>query len=194
MSRNFVLLLLAFLFSSKTFSQEIAVRLHINSIIIEWTEQSEDEIDHYEVERRTANGNFKIIGILLNDASSQIKNYSFKDKLNNSGEVFYYRIKTIKSNGGEAVSSIVKLNIEDVQKGMVMIKPDEKSLKALVEIPATNGSYVFRIYNTQGRLLLTDVCTAEQPEFSFAKLSAGDYFMEAFHPQTGKRFYGKFRI
>lgn len=194
MFRNLVLLLLAFLVSVNSFSQEINVHLQINFIVIEWTVSDSDVVDHYEVERLMPDGDFKTIGLVLPVVPSDIKVYSFKDKLTAGGEKIYYRIKTIKSNGEETVSAVSRINIEDVQKGMVKIKPNELSRKALVEIPVTNGSYIFRIYNNQGRLLFTDVSGADQPEFSVAKLSAGDYFMEAFHPQTGKRFYGKFSM
>jgi hypothetical protein len=190
----FLLLLLSSILSLSAFSQQINIYVIANSVFIDWSEEGHEPVDHYEVERRMSDGEFRLIGLVLPDDVADLKQYRFKEKLTTGSEKLYYRIKTIRTNGSETFSSIAKLSIDEVEKGLVTIVPDTQLRTMTVQLPAVNGSYVFRIYNINGRLLYSESSEARQPAFSIERLSAGDYFMEAFHPQTGKRYYGKFRI
>ncbi|MBL0050425.1 MAG: VCBS repeat-containing protein [Bacteroidetes bacterium] len=74
-----------------------------------WTTTSETDNDYFEVERSADGINFETIG-KVNGAGStvQVKHYSFDDKKNIYG-VIYYRLKQVDFNGNNKYSAIISI-------------------------------------------------------------------------------------
>lgn len=159
---------------------------------VEWTVANNDIVDHYEIERKEADGNFKTIGLILSDNLTATKNYSYKDKITGSQGELYYRVKAVNKDGLEDAGPIMRVNIKDVQNEEIKILPNPATSFIQLQLPVINGSYLCRVYNMSGRLVLVSQAPASAAKLNIDQLSRGNYFMEAFHPQTGKRYYGKF--
>ncbi|MFN8266176.1 MAG: hypothetical protein U0T11_08920 [Chitinophagaceae bacterium] len=192
MIQKFVFLSVFACLSVIGYSQEISTRFTQTAVIVEWNDSTFASVDHYEIERRTASTEFATIGLLLPDPTTGISVFSFKDKLTGGDERLYYRIRSFLTNGEVRESIITPVSLKDVQEGLVTITKSVQSDKVLLELPAANGSYVYRFYSVGGRLMTTGQSKADQTEVAVNDLPKGDYFVEAFHPQSGKRFYGHF--
>jgi hypothetical protein len=140
----------------------------------------------------TWGGNFKTIGLVMSDDDAATKDYMFKDKLTGSETELRYRIKAFSNDGAVSYSNIMKLNLKQVEVTEIRIVPNPVSSFAQLNLPVINGSYLVRVYNVDGRMILTSQVQGRSQSMNVSQLSTGNYFIEAFHPQTGKRYYGKF--
>ncbi|HEX4956742.1 MAG TPA: T9SS type A sorting domain-containing protein [Lacibacter sp.] len=159
---------------------------------INWGVENNQTVDHFEVERMEPGGNFKTIGLVMSDNDASTKDYKFKEKLSGSETELRYRVKAFSNDGVVSYSNILKLNLKQVEVTEIRIVPNPVASFAQLNLPVINGSYLVRVYNVDGRMILTTQVQGRSQSMNVAQLSPGNYFMEAFHPQTGKRFYGKF--
>jgi hypothetical protein len=177
-----------------TYAQEFQAIIHSSSIQLRWSPAQTANIDHYEIERRSRGEEFKTIALVLAESESNTPAYMYKDKLTGGEQHLYYRIHFFNADGSDGYSDILSLNLDEVKEEMLKISTDKTDCKILLELPEKKGSYLFRIYNMNGQLLDTQHAAAGENALASDKLSAGNYFMEAYHPQTGKRFYGTFSL
>jgi len=159
---------------------------------INWGVENNQTIDHFEIERMEAGGNFKTVGLVMSDDDAATKDYMFKDKLPGSETELRYRVKAFSNDGAVSYSNIVKLNLKQVEVTEIRIVPNPVSSFAQLNLPAINGNYLVRVYKMDGRLVYTSQIQGRSQSMNVSQLSTGNYFIEAFHPQTGKRYYGKF--
>ncbi len=80
-----------------------------SAIQLSWTTAAEKENDYFEVLKSTGEGFQVIDRIKGNGTTDQISNYSFIDKEQLSGTV-YYQLKQVDKNGHSELSSIVSVN------------------------------------------------------------------------------------
>jgi hypothetical protein len=172
----------------RSISQEFSAAVQDNYILLQW-KSIDKKADHFELQRRSRGGEFKTISLVLSDDSDSVV-YRYKDKLTGSENYFYYRIKTYLTNGTESFSDILSVAVNAVQQEAVSIVADSAAGKFIPRLPVVKGAYLFRIYDNNGRLLLTQRSPATQPELILSKLTKGSYFMEAYHPISGRRYYG----
>jgi Secretion system C-terminal sorting domain len=169
-----------------------AIKENLGHAELKWGVENNHMVDHFEVERQEAGGSFKTIGLVMGDNVSGSKDYAFKDKLTGSESELKYRVKTYALDGAVNYSSIMKLNVKQVGETEIRITPNPVATTAQLNLPAINGNYLCRVYNMDGRMVYTAQLQGRSAALSVSQLSTGTYFMEAFHPQTGKRYYGKF--
>jgi Secretion system C-terminal sorting domain len=160
---------------------------------LNWGVDNNQLIDHFEVERQETNGDFKTIGLVMSNIESGKKDYGFKDKLTGTESEVQYRVKSLAMDGTVSYSSIMKLDMKLVNETEIRIVPNPIAATAQLNLPEIKGSYLCRVYNMGGRMVYTARVQGTVSTLNVSQLSAGTYFMEAFHPQTGKRYYGKFR-
>ncbi len=159
---------------------------------LNWDVENNNLVDRYEIERKDASGNFKTIALILSDNNADTKRYNYKDKLTNNEELVQYRIKAICVDGTESLSSIVKVNSKQSQSAEIRITPNPVTNFVQMQLPVINGSYTCRVYNSEGRLVLNSQVLAASSKINVDQLVKGTYFLEAYHPQTGNRYFGKF--
>jgi hypothetical protein len=159
---------------------------------LNWDVENNNLVDRYEIERKDVSGNFKTVALILSDNNADTKRYNYKDKLTNNEELVQYRIKAICVDGTESVSSIVKVNSKQSQSAEIRITPNPVTNFVQMQLPVINGSYTCRVYNSEGRLVLNSQVFAASSKINVDQLVKGTYFLEAYHPQTGNRYFGKF--
>ncbi len=132
-------------------------------------------------------GDYRTIALVMGDEDLTTKDYTYRDKLTGSETVLRYRIKLVTTEGIISYSSILKLNLKQVNVTEIKVVPNAVSATA-----QSHHGYLCRIYDTEGRMIQTSRVRGQLPTINISNLISGSYFLEAFHPQTGKRFYGKF--
>ncbi len=159
---------------------------------LQWGVENSRVLDHFEVERMELDGDYRTIALVMGDEDLTTKDYTYRDKLTGSETVLRYRIKLVTTEGIISYSSILKLNLKQVNVTEIKVVPNAVSATAQLNVPQSHHGYLCRIYDTEGRMIQTSRVRGQLPTINISNLISGSYFLEAFHPQTGKRFYGKF--
>jgi hypothetical protein len=159
---------------------------------LNWGIENNQLVDHFEIERLDHTGNFKTIGLMMADNEEASKDYTYTEKLPGSETELRYRLKVFSNDGTVSYSTIMKLNLKQVDVAEIKIIPNPVAASALLNLPAINGNYLCRIYNSEGQMIQAVQLQGSNPSLNVSRLTTGRYFVEAFHPQTGKRYYGKF--
>ncbi|MBU6157505.1 MAG: hypothetical protein KGP35_00615 [Bacteroidetes bacterium] len=148
--------------------------------------------DHFEIERRTRGSNFEMIsiGFLLQDTDTAFLHY--KDKLTGNNEHYYYRIKAVYPDGNADYSEIVSVSLADLDKKIIDARLDNKTGKLKLSLPPLNGAYICRVYDMNGVLVSVEKPEACSPEITFNSIEGNSFFIESFHPLSGKKFYSTF--
>lgn len=161
-------------------------------VLLQWKVKDNVSVDHYEIERMDINGSYSTVAFILSDNNEETKQYKYKDKITVRDLHLFYRIKAVNMNGTEMFSEVMPLDLRSTGDGLVDIEYKKGSDFITLQLPRAKGSYIFRFYNIVGRMVKTKTLSASQKKIMIDDLKNGSYFIEAFHPQTGKRFYAKF--
>lgn len=160
-------------------------------VLLQWKVKDNVSVDHYEIERMDINGSYSTVAFILSDNNEETKQYKYKDKITVRDLHLFYRIKAVNMNGTEMFSEVMPLDLKSTGDGLVDIEYKKGSDFITLQLPRAKGSYIFRFYNIVGRMVKTKTVSASQKKIMIDDLKNGSYFIEAFHPQTGKRFYAK---
>jgi len=161
-------------------------------VLLQWKVKDNVTVDHYEIERMDINGMYSTIAFILSDNKEETLEYKYKDKITVRDLHLFYRIKAVNMDGTEMFSEVLPLDLRSTGDGLVDIDYKNGTDFIVLHLPVARGSYVFRFYNIVGRMVKTKIISATQKKIMIDDLKNGSYFIEAFHPQTGKRFYAKF--
>ncbi len=161
-------------------------------VLVQWEAVNNEQVDYYEIERSEGEGIFKTIGIIMSDGNTATTAYSFKDKVTTRDLQLYYRIRVINTDRTFHYSSTATIKLSSVQKQIVNVFPNPAAKSIRIELPEQTGTYVCRIYNSSGSIMLTANISTENPFIAISKLTIGTYFMELYQPQTGMKYYTQF--
>ena len=161
-------------------------------VALDWKVEHNELVDHYEIERKDENGSFRTIGLILGDNKNPTTQYQFKDKITSRDLKLYYRVKIVGVDQVITYSDIKMVRPGSAQQNGVKIFPNPTSDFIRFQSPLINGSYVCRIYSNEGRMVLTANTSSVNTSIDIKSLKAGSYFIEMYHPQSGKRFYSQF--
>lgn len=172
---------------------DVAVADKSSHVLVQWKSENNQLIDYFEVQRKDNNGEFKTIGLVLSSEASGQDNYAFKDKVTVRDLESSYRIKTIDKDRQTSYSTVqtIRLGGSVAEQVKVFPNPDNDTIR--INLPDLTGIYVNRIYNAEGRLVLTSNVTSSNPSFIIKSLQVDSYFMELYHPATGMRYYTQFK-
>jgi hypothetical protein len=122
-----------------------------DNVQLSWSNMTESNIVHYEVERSADGVSFQTIGTVLPTLNNGSRaDYTFLSIQPDQKD--YYRVKAIETSGGLFYSSIIHLK-----------KPNAPTELSIFPNPVTNGSLHFRLTNAEtGRYILYLLNTASQ--------------------------------
>lgn len=161
-------------------------------VLLQWSVSNNLITDHFEVERMDINGSFKTIALILSDNKSTTSKYSYKDKITLRDLFLFYRVKAI-TNKGEICSSIITpLNLQSTGSHLTTVEFNPHTNFLLLHLSFQTGSYVCRFYNVVGKMVKSKTIHAASHNVLLNDLKNGTYFLEIYHPQTGKRYYASF--
>ena len=165
-----------------------------NNVLVQWKSEHNQLIDYFEVQRKENSGEFKTIGLVMSTDDPTTEQYEFKDKITIRDIEPSYRIKVINKDKVITYSDVKKIRLGSEQQGVsVKVFPNPSSETIRINLPGVdNGTYVCRVYSTEGRMVQVANVSNNSPSVNIKSLNVGSYFMELYHPKTGKRFYTQF--
>ncbi|MBP6686606.1 MAG: T9SS type A sorting domain-containing protein [Lacibacter sp.] len=164
-----------------------------NHVLVQWKSEYNQLVDYFEVQRKEENGEFKTIGLVMGKEGSEAVQYEFKDKITARDVEPSYRIKVVNNDKIITYSDVKKIRLGSEQSISVKVFPNPSSETIRINLPDTNnGNYVCRMYSTEGRMVQVANVSGNNPSVNIKTLSVGSYFMELYHPKSGKRFYTQF--
>jgi hypothetical protein len=165
-----------------------------NSVLIQWKSENNQLVDYFEVQRKDNSSEFKTIGLVMSTDVPTSETYEFKDKITARDVEPSYRIKVFNKDREITYSDVKKIRLGSEQSISVKVFPNPSSANIRINLPAVeNGSmFVCRMYSTEGRIVKVTNVSSANPSVDITSLSVGSYFMELYHPKSGKRFYTQF--
>lgn len=119
-----------------------------------WSTSQELDNTGFNIERSTDGTNFKNIGwIVGNGTSNVVNNYNFSDNDLQAGTVYYYRLKQVDVNNRFSYSKIISLqyNGSFVDIATILPNPIKDVLQIRLNKKGQNVEYI--IYDAAGRLI-----------------------------------------
>jgi len=119
---------------------------------INWTVYTEQNTDKYYVEH-SANGiSFATLGVVASLNLSSGSNYSFYDAMPARGNNFY-RIKSVDSDGKQAVSQVIKITSGNYPDNSIHIYPNpaQNGIISWQGSGLEKGTYTIKVHNAAGQ-------------------------------------------
>jgi len=157
-----------------------------NKINITWKTATETNTDHFEVEKSVDGRNFSLLTKVNATGNSQIvKTYSVSDLLNNTSDLFYYRIKSVDKDGAAQYSNVqtVSAKTKGTYVNHVYPNPAKIGQDLNVEVVTDKDQFAsFILINEQGKIVSSKEKSITQ---GFNRvglrlsnfLTAGNYYM-----------------
>lgn len=147
-----------------------------NKVTTSWIVESDQEADHYLVERSTDARNFT--GVQLQFAANQSSRQTYTLSTNDVPTgIYYYRLKMVNKNGFVEYSNIVRVEIGSKKSDVsitVAPNPVVNQLTLRLDGKVLTTEKV-RILDMFGKVVLS---TSNQPIINVQNLSAGAYVVE----------------
>ncbi|MFT3846942.1 MAG: T9SS type A sorting domain-containing protein [Lacibacter sp.] len=163
-----------------------------NYVFLQWDVSNNHITDHFEIERMDVNGTFKTIALILSDNETETIRYSYKDKITLRDFVLFYRVKVVNCNGEILLSEVAPLKLASTGKNLLPVDFNPAASELKFHLPVIKGSYVCRFYNIVGKMVLSKTVRSSVNGISVNELKNGNYFLEIYHPQSGRRYYAGF--
>ena len=188
-----LVLCFSFVFIGSSSAQEFEASILHKYVFLKWKWPADQQPDHFEIERRNRGGAFGVIAMTFSAEVNDTSALYYKDKLTGVEDHYYYRIKAVYPDGHHMYSDITSVSFEKGSDDkMIDATLDAASGKVKLALPTMDGMYICRIYNMNGVLLSVEKPFACAPELSLAQIEGKRFFIESYHPQTGKKFYSTF--
>lgn len=190
---SFILLFGIIMLCVSASAQEFEATAMHKYVFLKWKWPADQQPDHFEIERRSRGGSFTMVAMTFSGEPNDTSALYYKDKLTGVEDHYYYRIKAVYPDGQSFFSEIISLSLEKTaDQKMIDAILDKSTGKVKLVLPPLNGNYICRIYNMNGVLLSVEKPEACEPELSLAQVEGSRFFIETYHPQTGKKFYSTF--
>jgi hypothetical protein len=173
--------------------KDFNIQKKTNDVIINWEGNNNDLVDHYEIERKQGNGTFKTVGMIMSDNSHKTIQFEFKDKNVPVDMNLYYRIKIQGADNAVTYSDIKMVRAETAQGSAIIMYPNPATDIVNVKLTNTAGNFVYRIYSSDGRMLMNGNISLSNPQINISQLKTGSYFVDIYQPQSGSRHYSQFK-
>jgi hypothetical protein len=163
-----------------------------NTAVISWSTSSEQNSNHFEIQKSTDGINFYTIGKVnaAGNSSSTIK-YEFAD-LNTSKGLFYYRLKQIDLDGKLEFSNIKKINFSSISSIKIYPNPTNNNLNIIFSEMIIEKQNI-RLYNLQGQLVKAFTINANSlanglQSYNISDIENGIYLVQIISNTTKKEF------
>lgn len=122
-----------------------------NNVFVKWVVTSEDDVNAYEILKSTDALNFKTIGtITAKNRLAPEETYSYTDFNPTKGNS-YYQLLTKKLNGEKKYSTIVNVNIKNIDKEFLVFANADNSILTMRMKNFPEGIFSLTIVNAIGQ-------------------------------------------
>ena len=152
-------------------------------IALLWKTAKEENNNAFAIERSSDGVDFKTIGNVKGASVSSIeKSYNFSDAAPLQG-INYYRIRSVATDGKEAMSKVVSVNFSEKINKVLQVYPNPTHAALQVEVTADEEvAKTLQVFDLAGRIILTQnaVLTKGLNNISLNTdaLSAGTYLVK----------------
>jgi hypothetical protein len=170
-----------------------------NKSFLNWTTQSEVNVDRFEVERSGDGNSFVKVGAVVAKGGSANDYQLTEDVTNIPGGIFYYRLKSVDKDGKYTYSKVVALRKDTKFFNKISITPNPiLNGNGIIKITtSTNGTADIKIVDFAGRIVMLQKITLFEgvnvlPVNGAGQLSAGVYSIQLF--KAGEVLNSKFIV
>ena len=169
--------------------------------VLNWTTQSEVNVDHFEVERSIDGVTYiKVGSVMAKGTNASSNNYQLtEDMMNVSGTLFYYRLKSVDKDGKFTYSNIISLKAVEKMFNQISIVPNPlTSANGIIKINTTSkGTADIKVVDFAGRIVMLQKVTLFEginvlPITNIRQLASGVYSLQLF--KGGEIFNTKFIV
>ncbi len=151
---------------------DIANRQNFNEL--HWNTFSENNSDHFKIERSKNGVNFEPIGRIAAAGFSSVKtNYSFADRQPFAG-INYYRVKMLEPDGKFQYSAIVSTKNMAVYERYIAENPSTGFIRVLNVQKNDRAT----LYNAVGAVICSEYAAGIEIKIPVSKLSSGVYYIK----------------
>ena len=159
-----------------------------NKSILNWTTQSEVNVDRFEVERSVDGNNYIKVGSVAAKGLSGTNNYQLTEDLTNTpGGLFYYRLKSVDKDGKFTYSKVVALRRDDKLFSYISVVPNPIiNGNGIIKINTTsNGTADIKVVDFAGRIVMLQKINLFEgvnvlPISNIRQLASGVYSLQLF--------------
>ena len=151
-----------------------------NTVDLKWATEKEINVDHFEVEKATANSPFTFVKNIAAKNSAGINDYFFQDDIGNTKGTLYYRLKIVDKDGSFAYSKILNLTLYSATNSIkvfptIIAKGDK--LNIAVKGAATQ-MLTYKIIDVAGRIVdQGNATTANNLAVVKPSINSGFYYL-----------------
>lgn len=163
------------------------------TVLLQWATASENNNDHYEIERSANGTSYQSIGQVAASANPAIRNdYQYTD-LNPVNGTTYYRLKQVDKDGRSRYSTVIAVNYAGNGGFELRVMPGS-GLVGLI-VPATvTGKVDVIIYDAQGRQLQRQAVVAGQQTIVLKSGSANNIYLIKVVKEDRTLYTGRFML
>lgn len=173
--------------------KDFNIQKKTNDVIINCIGNNNDLVDHYEIERKQENGSFKTVGMIMSDNTQKEMQFEFKDKNVPKDVNLYYRIKIQGTDNSVSYSDIKMIRSGSAQGNAIIMYPNPATDIVNLRLTNTVGNFVYRIYRSDGRMVMTGNVNSSNPQLNVSQLKTDLYFVDIYEPQSDSRYYSQFK-
>ena len=147
-------------------------------VLLKWTTASEENNDHFDVERSSDGVQFNAIGSLIGSGTSATAaQYMLPDRAPLNG-LNYYRLKQVDLDGQFEYSDISTAFFRQKNGPLTMVpNPGNSSVRVL--LPQKAGAMIVQVIDATGRVVLAVPTSEDQVQLCTVSLSTGLYSIQA---------------
>lgn len=142
---------------------------------LKWVTATEENSDHFEIERSRDGQEFEMIGTVPSSGNSvQLLNYQFLDRLPHAG-LNHYRLRHVDIDGDEEYSPVETVFVERSGKNDILIVPNPGNGMVQVLLPETPPGSAFVMTDAMGHEVLRSRTDGTRMHLDLSRLSHGLY-------------------
>jgi len=155
-----------------------------NQSILTWKTAHEQNVHHFEVEKKAASSNnFSLITTLIAKGGNGDEQYQYTDHLLTEG-VTYYRLKEVDNNGLNNYSQIVLVNLKSTNVSTLKVYPNPVLTQMTINFNALeNKTYQLQLLDVLGRTVISKQVSCQLGSntinWNVAQLASGEYSLKA---------------
>ncbi len=161
-------------------------------VVLNWRTASEEECDHYIVQRISEQGKKQRVGKVEGAGTTVHETeYRLKDREAPQGETLYYRLVQVDRNGERSIYGPVALTTEEKESGLE-VRPNPVTEQAAIKIPGRSSSALrVSVHSLQGRVVHQERYSdtgSDQLVIDRGEISAADgvYLLRVQNMSSGK--------
>jgi hypothetical protein len=147
-----------------------------DDVLLQWKTTDEQNLNRFEVERSNTGTNFEKTGTVTAVNLSGVNNYQLNDNSTWTGNVRYYRLKSVDNDGKFRYSVILKISNEPVS--IINVYPNPA--KDMITIQATNKKLLQSsalLQDVNGKTVKTFIINNQTQSADISGIPAGIYVL-----------------